>query len=106
MGTGTLLSGSSEGIDSYCLDDGCYVIEFVSGGSIWDFEAQLTLTGAFGGIVQVGCGATDGDDCDIDGPLYAPATINVGTGTECTPGCQVPTACNYNPEANFGGLEQ
>ena len=106
VGTGTLNFGESEGIDSYCLNDGCYVIEFVSGGSIWDYEAQLTLTGAFGGIVQIGCGATSGADCDTDGPLYAPATINVGTGTECTPGCQVPTACNYNPEANFGGLEQ
>jgi len=88
IGSGTIEFGSS-GLDSYCLADGCYVIE-VSGGA-FAFEVSWSVSGAFAGLVEGGA-----DEA---------VTFNVGSGDQCVEDCDIPSACNYNPDTNLGNVE-
>ena len=87
IGSGTIVAGTSAA-DSYCLADGCYVIE-VSEGS-WPSEISWNITGAFAGLVQGGAGEV--------------ATFNVGSGDQCVVGCDIPSACNYNADTNIADI--
>ncbi len=102
VGTGTLGSGAGGEVDSYCVEDGCYVLKWFNSGTFDDNEISIEIGGAFGQIVTMGC-FSFGSDCPNED--YADITFNVGSGTECTYGCQVAQACNYNPDANYGGLD-
>ena len=56
-------------------------------------KASWSITGIFGGTIT-------GDESDIE-PIY----ISVG-GSNCINGCTIPTACNYNPNANILVIEE
>ena len=102
VASGGLAAGSS-GSDSYCLADGCYMIEvgpadefYCCGSEIsWDFLA-------FGGIVQGGAMEYD-PETGIVLPGQA-VTFNIGSGDACVVGCDVPSACNYNADTNIGDI--
>ena len=87
LGTGTIEAGSAAS-DTYCLADGCYIIEVTEGG--FPSEISWDIAGAFGGFVQGGAGES--------------VTFNVGSGDQCIVGCDVACACNYNPATNISDL--
>ena len=87
IGTGTIEAGSS-GSDTYCLANGCYVIE-VTGG-FYPTEVSWSVDGAFGGFVEGGADAS--------------ATFNVGSGDQCVAGCDIACACNYDPSATISDV--
>ena len=87
LGTGTIDAGSSA-IDTYCLADGCYIIEVTEGS--WPGEISWSISGAFGGFVQGGAGES--------------VTFNVGSGDQCVVGCDIACACNYNENTNISDV--
>ena len=87
IGTGTIDAGNS-GSDTYCLANGCYVIE-VTGG-FYPGEVSWSVDGAFGGFVEGGADAS--------------ATFNVGSGDQCVAGCDIACACNYDPDATISDV--
>ena len=91
VATGGLETGSA-GSDTYCVADGCYIIEIVE---ISEFANSASEIGwsivAFGGIV--------------DGDAFTPETFNLGSGDQCVIDCDIPAACNYNPDTNIGDIE-
>ena len=87
IGTGTIDAGSSA-IDTYCLADGCYIIEVTEGS--WPAEITWSISGAFGGFVQGGAGES--------------VTFNVGSGDQCVVGCDIACACNYNENTNISDV--
>jgi len=84
VGTGTLLSGSF-GVETHCLEDGCYTIEIDCVGDCG--EVSWTLVGAIGGFISGGP-----DDS---------TTFSVGVPDACLVGCDISCACNYNPDVNI-----
>jgi hypothetical protein len=87
LGSGTITAGSSA-IDSYCLADGCYIIEVTEGN--YPSEITWSISGAFGGFVQGGAGES--------------VTFNVGSGDQCVVGCDIACACNYNENTNISDV--
>ena len=87
LGTGTIEAGSAAS-DTYCLADGCYIIEVTEGS--YPSEISWDIAGAFGGFVQGGAGES--------------VTFNVGSGDQCIVGCDVACACNYNQATNISDL--
>ena len=87
LGTGTIAAGSSA-IDSYCLADGCYILEVTEGS--YPGEISWSVSGAFGGFVQGGAGES--------------VTFNVGSGDQCVVDCDIACACNYNPNTNISDV--
>ena len=74
---------NASGIALGCIEAGCYIIS--SSDDSWDAEVSWTLNGIFGGAVS--------------GSSNFPATyISIG-GDNCTEGCTVQCACNYDPTA-------
>ena len=88
VGTGTIPFGSNTGVDSYCLEDGCYSLTVTSGSS--PTQVSWNISGAFAGFVEGGAGET--------------VTFNVGTGDQCVTDCDIACACNYNPETNISDV--
>ena len=84
IGSGTIESGTN-GEDTYCLADGCYVIDVV--GASFAYEMSWNLIGAFGGLVT--------------GVADESVTFNVGAGDQCVVGCTISCACNYDANANI-----
>ena len=84
IGEGTIASGTNAE-DSYCLADGCYVLDVV--GASFANEMSWTLIGSFGGLVT--------------GFADESVTFNVGAGDQCVIGCTISCACNYNADANI-----
>jgi hypothetical protein len=78
----TLLDGTS-GIAVGCLPDGCYTIN--SDDDSFDSEVSWTLTGIFGVPLN-------------GGSNFAASYISIG-GDNCTEGCTVQCACNFDPTA-------
>ena len=87
IGSGTIDAGSS-GSDTYCLANGCYVIE-VTGGA-YPGEVSWSVDGAFGGFVEGGADASQ--------------TFNGGSGDQCVAGCDIACACNYDPDATISDV--
>ena len=87
LGSGTIEAGSAAS-DTYCLSDGCYIIEVTEG--TFPGEISWSISGAFGGLVNGGAGET--------------VTFNVGSGDACVVGCDIACACNYNPNTNISDV--
>jgi hypothetical protein len=81
VGSGTLVSGSSAQ-QQWCLFPGCY--NFSTTGGSFPGEVSWTVTG--------------GDNFLAGGAPSAANTLTIG-GANCTPGCTVPIACNYDATA-------
>jgi hypothetical protein len=89
IGSGTIEIGSAA-TDSYCLADGCYMIDVVS--VAYAAEMTWTVLGAFGGLVS--------------GLADESITFNVGSGDQCIAGCDISCACNYDAAVNMQDLDQ
>ena len=87
LGSGTIEAGNAAS-DTYCLSDGCYIIEVTEG--TFPGEISWSISGAFGGLVNGGAGET--------------VTFNVGSGDACVVGCDIACACNYNPNTNISDV--
>lgn len=84
IGSGTIDAGSSA-TDSYCLADGCYILDVV--GASWSTEMSWNVIGAFGGLVS--------------GLADESVTFNVGSADACVVGCAISCACNYDENVNI-----
>ncbi|MFM9983759.1 MAG: T9SS type A sorting domain-containing protein [Flavobacteriales bacterium] len=75
--------------NSFCLDDGCYEIQFylidMNGDSI-NVPVNWTLT--------------DSDGITVESGIIVDYTPNASISNNAVSGCSNPWACNYNPEAN------
>jgi len=89
VGEGTIDVGTNA-TDSYCLANGCYVIDVVGGS--WSYEMSWNVFGAFGGLVS---GAADES-----------FTFNVGSGDQCVVGCAISCACNFDAAVNIADNDQ
>lgn len=83
VASATLLGGA-EGVATFCLPDGCYMITWIDGN--FDGEVTWVLTGADEG--EIGGGAN---------PTGLVASLN----QTCILGCTDITATNYNPAATI-----
>ena len=88
IGTGTIEAGNAAS-DTYCVADGCYIIEVTEGD--WPGEISWSVVGAFAGLVNGGAAES--------------VTFNVGSGDQCVVGCDIACACNYDPATNLSDLE-
>jgi len=77
------LAGGSLGVVSLCLASGCYNITV--GGSNFNSELGYIIVGA---------------DLPVSGGAPSSTDFSIG-GSNCTPTCQEPFACNYDPS---GGI--
>jgi hypothetical protein len=83
VASGTLATGSF-GQVSLCLPTGCYEWQVTAG--FIPSEVSWTIFGT--------------DSGNISGGAPSSTLFSVG-GSNCTAGCQVPTACNYDPTAGI-----
>lgn len=101
VASGTLATGSF-GSDSYCLADGCYMIEVGPAGEFYCCGGEISWSIlAFGGIIQGGAMAYDEAGMVLPGEAV---TFNIGSGDACVVGCDVPSACNYNADTNIADV--
>jgi hypothetical protein len=78
------LTAGAEGVETFCLPDGCYMITWIDGA--FDGEVSWILTGSDEG--EIGGGAN---------PTGLVASLN----STCILGCTDITATNYNPAATI-----
>ena len=89
-------SGNNGQVDFYCLDDGCYIIEYVNPSGTIFVRSNFTLTAHSVQSPYRLWGAILGNCPYYDAGVwtdYPSVSFNAGSATECTIGCQIPQAC-------------